>query len=83
MSIRSESRIRDIPFTHAHSDSFGNHYITQDESLPTAKQFDVTVFPTGDNHKSPDSALRTTPHVRIRKLVDGIWVDLTFTPIDK
>lgn len=78
------SRIRDIPFAYSTGDGFGHHYVTQDHSLRTADQFDVTVFPRGDKMRPGQDPLRHTPHIRIRVLDDfdgNEWRVVSVTPI--
>ena len=73
MSERTEERIRHIAYSHSDGSGFGDHYITQDKSLKTADQFDVTVFPRGDHNLPAGQMLRDIPHIRIRTWDGDGW----------
>jgi hypothetical protein len=81
MPARNDNRIRHIPYTYRDGTGFGDHYITQDPSLETASQFDITVFPHGDDNQPAGSPLNTTPHVRVRTWDGERWQNISFTPI--
>lgn len=76
-------RIRHIPFAYSDGTGFGHHYITQDDSLPTAGQFDITVFHRGDKSRRGGELLRDTPHVRIRTFDGTDWNIASITLISK
>lgn len=72
-------RLRHIAWTASTGDSFGDHYIRHDDSLKTADQFDIAVYPRGDNRES--DWRRDTPHVVIR-IFDGTeWYTVSVTPV--
>jgi hypothetical protein len=65
-AISSTARIRHIPYAYSDGTGFGHHYCTQDHSLRTADQFDITIFPKGDSRRPKGDPMRRTPHIRIR-----------------
>ena len=76
-------RIRHLAYTHSTGDGFGDHYVTYDKSLPTAEQFDVTVYPRGDNRRPAGDPFRETPHV-VTRVFDGTeWTETGIAPIGK
>jgi hypothetical protein len=83
MSERNDGSLRHIAYTHAYGTGFGDHYITKDPALGTADQFDITVFPHGDNRLPHGDPLCTVPHVRIRTWDGQDWQDISRTPIEK
>jgi hypothetical protein len=83
MSARNDSRLRHIAYAYPDGTGFGDHYITQDPALGTADQFDVTVFPYGDDRLPHSDPLHTVPHVRIQTWDGQDWQVVSRTPIEK
>lgn len=86
MIIRAEGQdttapIRHIPYAYSDQAGFGDHYITHDPAYRTAAQFDITVFPRGDDRLPAGDPLRETPHVRIRTWDGQQWHTASSTPI--
>lgn len=82
----SSTRIKHVTYTYSTGDAFGDHYITRDNSLPAAEQFDITVYPTGDNTiplGDPDEKFRYEPHVHVRVFLGGQWETRSRTYIGK
>jgi hypothetical protein len=74
-------RIRHIPWAYSDGAGFGHHYITLDPSLGTAEQFDIAVFPRGDDRRRAGDPMRDTPHIRVRTWDGDAWHEASVTPI--
>lgn len=76
------ARLRHIPFTVPYGQaSFGDHYIRQDDSMAVAAQFDVTVYPRGNNRLPMGDPMRGVPHVETRVFDGTEWTVTGRAPI--
>jgi hypothetical protein len=79
----SKPRIRHLAAANSDGSGFGDHYVTNDKSLPTADQWIVDTYPTGDNRRLLWDPFRDTPHVVIRTWSDATqkWTEVSVTGI--
>ncbi|HEY1705640.1 MAG TPA: hypothetical protein VGG75_38635 [Trebonia sp.] len=76
-------RIRHLPFADSYGKSFGDHYVTNDKSLPTADQWTISVFAVGDNKRPTGDPFRDIPHVVISVWDGTAWHEASVTDISR